>query len=84
MNDHQDSENFSYERKWQEIYDLLHEAERKQNKHLLALQDTRLTKKQKVQHMRDYKGLQGVIHALRWTLGDLHMPRDKVLGIKQH
>ena len=31
MNDHQDSENFSYEREWKDIYDLLHEAERKQN-----------------------------------------------------
>ena len=80
MNDHQDSENFSYERTWEEIYNLLHEAERKQNKHLLALQDTRLTKKQKFQHMRNYKGLQGVINALRWTLGDLHMSRSKVLG----
>jgi hypothetical protein len=80
MNDHQDSENFSYNRTWVEIQDLLHEAERKQNQHLLALQNTRLTKKQKVQHMRDFKGLQGVIHALRWTLGDLHIPRKKVLG----
>ena len=80
MNDHQDSENFSYNRTWVEIQDLLHEAERKQNQRLLALQNTRLTKKQKVQHMRDFKGLQGVIHALRWTLGDLHMPRKKVLG----
>ncbi len=80
MNDHQDSDNFSYEREWQEIYDLLHEAERKQNKHLLALQDKHLTTKEKVKHMRDYKGLQGVIHALRWTLGDNKMPRKKVLG----
>jgi len=80
MNDHQDSENFSYNRTWAEIQDLLHEAERTQNQHLLALQNTQLTKKQKVQHMRDFKGLQGVIHALRWTLGDLHMPRKKVLG----
>ena len=84
MNDHQDSENFSYERDWQEIYDLLHEAERKQNKHLLALQNPHLTKKQKMQHMRNFKGLEGVINALRWTLGDLHMPRSKVLGEKQH
>ena len=80
MNDHQDSENFSYNRTWVEIQDLLHEAERTQNQHLLALQNTQLTKKQKVQHMSDFKGLQGVIHALRWTLGDLHMTRDKVLG----
>jgi hypothetical protein len=80
MNDHQDSENFSYNRTWVDIQNLLHEAERTQNQHLLALQNTQLTKKQKVQHMRDFKGLQGVIHALRWTLGDLHMTRDKVLG----
>jgi len=80
MNDHQDSENFSYERTWEEIYNLLHEAERKQNKHLLALQNPRLTKKQKMQHMRNFKGLEGVINALRWTLGDLHMSRSKVLG----
>jgi hypothetical protein len=80
MNDHQDSENFSYNRTWVDIQNLLHEAERPQNQHLLALQNTQLTKKQKVQHMRDFKGLQGVIHALRWTLGDLHMTRDKVLG----
>lgn len=80
MNDHQDSENFSYERTWKEIQDLLYDAERKQNHHLLVLQNMQLTKMEKVQHMRDFKGLQGVIHALRWTLGDLHMPRDKVLG----
>jgi hypothetical protein len=80
MNDHQDSENFSYNRTWVDIQNLLYEAERTQNQHLLALQNTQLTKKQKVQHMRDFKGLQGVIHALRWTLGDLHMTRDKVLG----
>ena len=37
MNDHQDSENFSYERTWEEIENMLNEAERKQNKHLMVL-----------------------------------------------
>ena len=30
MNDHQDSENFSYERTWEEIENLLNKAEREQ------------------------------------------------------
>ena len=79
MNDHQDSENFSYERTWEEIETMLNEAERKQNKHLLAI--TRKTdKKTKMYHMRKYKGLEGVIRGLRWVLGDLKMSRTKVLG----
>jgi|14_taG_2_1085336.scaffolds.fasta_scaffold00047_26 hypothetical protein len=80
MNDHQDSENFSYERTWEEIETMLNDAERKQNKHLLALHNLALTKEEKVQHMRDYKGLQGVIYGLRWVLGDMKMSRKKVLG----
>lgn len=73
-------DHFSYERSWDEIETMLLTAERTQNAHLLALQDKRLTKKQKVKHMRDFKGLQGVIHALRWTLGDNNMSKSKVLG----
>lgn len=80
MNDHQDSENFSYERTWEEIETMLNEAERKQNKHLMALRGKGLTKEERIQHMRDYKGLQGVIYGLRWVLGDLKMPRVRVLG----
>jgi len=76
MND----EDFTYERTWHEIYSLLDKAERKQNAHLLALNNKGLTKKQKIQHMRDFKGLQGVIYALRWSLGDKKMSKDKVLG----
>jgi len=80
MNDHQDSENFSYSRSWEDIETMLNEAERKQNKHLIALRNTSLTKEQKVQHMRDFKGLQGVIYGLRWVLGDMKITRKKVLG----
>lgn len=80
MNDHQDSENFSYERTWEEIENMLNEAEQKQNKHLMALRGKGLTKEERIQHMRDYKGLQGVIYGLRWVLGDLKMSRVRVLG----
>ena len=71
MNDHQDSENFSYERTWEEIYDLLHEAERKQNMHFTKMQIGK--KKERIFHMRNYKALEGVVKALRWTLGDKHI-----------
>ncbi len=33
MNDHQDSENFAYDRSWGEIEHMLDMAEREQNKH---------------------------------------------------
>jgi hypothetical protein len=80
MNDHQDSENFAYSRSWEDIETMLNEAERKQNRHLMALRGKGLTKEQKVQHMRDFKGLQGVIYGLRWVLGDKKITRKKVLG----
>jgi len=72
MNDHQDSENFSYERTWEEIEAMLDKAERKQNWHYNQIQSTR-NKKKRLTHMRNYKALEGVIKALRWTLGDLHI-----------
>ena len=80
MNDHQDSENFSYTREWVEIEGMLNEAERKQNMHLSSLRNSGLTKKQKMRHMRHYKALEGVVNSLRWVLGDLKMSRKKVLG----
>tara|TARA_R110002020_G_scaffold86071_5_gene212265 strand:+ start:565 stop:798 length:234 start_codon:yes stop_codon:yes gene_type:complete len=72
MNDHQDSENFSYERTWEDIHAMLDKAERKQNWHYNQIQSTR-NKKKRLTHMRNYKALEGVIKALRWTLGDLHI-----------
>ena len=69
MNDHQDSEHFTYERTWEEIHAMLDKAERLQNKHLTSMQTC--VKSERVFYMRNYKALEGVIKALRWTLGDM-------------
>tara|TARA_R110000751_G_scaffold286675_4_gene391239 strand:- start:1941 stop:2171 length:231 start_codon:yes stop_codon:yes gene_type:complete len=69
MNDHQDSEHFTYERTWAEIHEMLDKAERKQNKHYLKMKAG--SKAERVHHMRNYKALEGVVKALRWTLGDM-------------
>lgn len=71
MNDHQDSEHFSYERTWEEIEEMLDKAERKQNKHITAMQSC--PKDKRMYHMRNYKALEGVVKALRWVLGDLNI-----------
>ena len=80
MSDHQDSENFSYNRSWEEIEKMLVEAERKQNKHLMAINRKGADKRERMYHMRKFKGLEGVIRGLRWVLGDLKMSRKRVLG----
>ena len=79
MNDHQDSENFAYDKDWNDILDMLDKAEREQNKHFMLMQRAN-SKKLKIKHMRNYKALQGVINALRWVLGDMHISSDEVLG----
>tara|TARA_R100000406_G_scaffold22887_2_gene14575 strand:+ start:2087 stop:2317 length:231 start_codon:yes stop_codon:yes gene_type:complete len=71
MNDHQDSEHFSYERTWAEIEEMLDKAERLQNKHYTAMQSC--TRDKRMFHMRNYKALEGVVKALRWVLGDLNI-----------
>lgn len=68
MNDHQDSENFSYTRTWQEIEDMLDKAERKQNFHFMKMKKG--DRSERIHHMRNYKALEGVVKSLRWTLGD--------------
>jgi hypothetical protein len=78
MNDHQDSENYSYERSWSEIHEMLDKAERKQNIHYMKMKQGK--KSERVYHMRNYKGLEGVINGLRWVLGDMKMSAKKVLG----
>ena len=77
MSDHQDSEHFAYDKSWEQIEALLDEAEREQNKRWLAFQ--RCPKPLRMQHWNNYKGLEGVINTLRWVLGDLKMPKEKVL-----
>ena len=79
MSDHQDSENFTYDRSWGEIEEMLDKAEREQNKHYMMMQRTKV-KKERIFHMRNYKALEGVITSLRWVLGDLHVTENKVLG----
>jgi hypothetical protein len=71
MNDHQDSEHFTYERTWVEIEEMLDKAERKQNSHITAMQSC--PKDERMYHMRNYKALEGVVKALRWVLGDLNV-----------
>jgi len=68
MNDHQDSESFTYERTWDDIHTMLDKAERKQNKHYTAM--LRGPKNKRMFHMRNYKALEGVVKSLRWVLGD--------------
>ena len=72
MNDLQDSENFTYNRTWEEIETMLDKAERKQNWHFMEMNNTN-NKKKRMKHMRNYKALEGVVKALRWTLGDMHV-----------
>ena len=72
MSDHQDSENFTYNRTWEEIEAMLDQAERQQNWHYNEIHTTN-SKKKRIAHMRNYKALEGVIKALRWCLGDLRV-----------
>jgi len=74
------SEQFTYERTWADIEAMLDESERKQHYHSIKTGDTSLPKKQRMAHARAFKGLEGVVNALRWTLGDRRMNRRKVLG----
>lgn len=75
MNDHQDSEHFSYTRTWDEIENMLKEAERTLNHHQMKMFENRPPKghspsKLWTYHARNFKALQGVVKTLRWTLGD--------------
>ena len=79
MNDHQDSENFAYDKTWDDIEVMLDKAERKQNWGWMKIQRA-TDKKERIKYMRTYKGLQGVINALRWVLGDIRMTSDEVFG----
>ena len=63
------TEHFSYTRSWDDIHQMLDKAERKQNHHFSKMQE-RVSKKERLMHMRNYKALEGVIKSLRWVLGD--------------
>tara|TARA_R110002167_G_scaffold199662_1_gene402945 strand:+ start:1222 stop:1473 length:252 start_codon:yes stop_codon:yes gene_type:complete len=72
MSDHLESEHFSYEREWEDIENMLHKAERKQNQWVTLFHaakndnDFALMK----ECARNKMALNGVIKTLRWTLGD--------------
>lgn len=71
---------FTYSASWEEIEEMLQQAEAEKNKHKLTILNKNIPTRMKEQPMRDYKGLQGVCNALRWVLGDKDMTRAEVLG----
>ncbi len=71
MNDHQDSELFKGVRDEESILSMLDKAERKQNMHFTKMQIGK--KQERIYHMRNYKALEGVVKALRWSLGDMNI-----------
>lgn len=62
------SDDFTYNRSWEEIQTMLEKAEHKQNLHYTAMQTC--PKDKRMFHMRNYKALEGVVKSLRWVLGD--------------
>lgn len=71
---------FAYNQTWEGIEEFLEHAEVEMNLHKHAINNKDTPMRKKAQHMRDYKGLQGVCYALRWVLGDKKMRRAIVLG----
>lgn len=76
MSDHQDSEHFSYERNWEEIEDMLYQAERKMNSWVMTYHRAVGVDNRKVmkEAARNKKALEGVVKTLRWVLGDKDIP----------
>ena len=72
--------NFAYNKTWKEIEEFLENAEVEMNVHRFAINNKKTPMREKAQHMRGYKGLQGVCYSLRWVLGDKNMTRAIVLG----
>lgn len=71
--------NYKYDATWSQIETMLQRAEREAQFHLDGINSTQVRPK-KLMHMRNYKALQGVINALRWTLGDKEITEDELLG----
>ena len=52
-------ERFTYEKDWDEIQSMLDDCERRQHLHHVALvSEHRLSRKEKMHHMKQYKGLE--------------------------
>ena len=73
------TEHFTYNKTWEEIHQLLDEAERDMHSHKTLSYLKGIPTKERMQHMRDYKALQGVCNALRWVLGHKDTTKMKVL-----
>ena len=78
MNETRDSEHFSYNRSWDDIEQMLYEAEQEQNIHYMNMRKG--DRQHRVYHMRYYKALEGVIYGLRWVLAYLKVTKKQVLG----
>ncbi len=61
--------NYTYNRSWEEIEDMLNLAEQEQNYHHTEGLSS-IDREDKIYHARNYKALQGVVKTLRWVLGD--------------
>ena len=59
---------YTYDKTWEQIEDMLQRAERKQNMHFTKIYKTE--GKERMMHMRNYKALEGVVKSLKWVLGD--------------
>jgi len=66
-------DNFTYERTWAEIHDMLDKAEREKNRHSINMGDKKLDTKTRMFHARNFKALEGVCKTLRWVLGDVRV-----------
>ena len=64
------SNNFTYERTWEEIDAMLNRAEHKKNHHATQVANKTLPSKERMFHARNYKALEGVCKTLRWCMGD--------------
>ncbi len=71
--------NFTYDMSWQDIEDKLNECIKKRNFHFETLK--KCPKSMRLYHMRQYKGLEGAITALKWVLGDERY--EPLEGLKQ-
>ena len=63
------TDNFTYNRTWEQIEDMLDSAEKLQNWHFTQMGLTN-NKKKRIHHMRNYKALEGAVKMARWVLGD--------------
>jgi hypothetical protein len=75
LNDHQDSDHFTYSRNWVEIETMLDKAESVKHKwelkYYVAKENNNT--KEAIRCARNMKALEGVIKTLRWTLGDINI-----------